>query len=50
MYRINQNYEIISLLLKIKELDQEYPEELFSARRESFRTMISRLIGSLIRM
>lgn len=50
MYRINQNYEIINLLLKIKEQDQEYPEDLFSARRESFRMMISRLIGSLIRM
>lgn len=50
MYRINQNYEIINLLLKMKELDQEYPEELFSARRETFRMMIIRLIGSLIRM
>lgn len=50
MYRINQNYEIISLLLKVKELDQEYPEKLMSARRESFLLMIARLVGSLLRI
>lgn len=50
MYRINQNHEIISLLLKVKELEQEYPEKLLAARRESFLMMIARIVGSFMRI
>ncbi len=50
MYRINQNHEIINLLLKVKELEEEYPENLLSARRSSFVMMIARCIGSWMRI
>jgi len=41
MYRINQNYEIVSLLLKMKEVEEEYPADLLSARRDSFLMLIT---------
>jgi hypothetical protein len=50
MYRINQNHEIISLLLKIKDLEEEYPDNLLSARRSSFVMMIARFVASLMRV
>jgi hypothetical protein len=50
MYRINQNHEIVSLLLKLKEVEEDYPVELHSARRHSFLTMITRFVGSWIRV
>ena len=46
MYRINQNHEIVSLLLKLKEVEEEYPADLLSARRTSFLTLITRYIGA----
>lgn len=50
MYRINQNQEIVSLLLKIKEVEEEYPPDLLSARRAQFLMLISRYIGAWIRV
>jgi hypothetical protein len=50
MYRINQNHEIVSLLLKLKEVEEEYPVDLLSARRSSFLTLISRYVSSWIRV
>jgi hypothetical protein len=49
MYRINQNQEIIGLLLRAKELEKDYPVQLFSARRTSFLTLITRYIRSWVR-
>ena len=49
MYRINQNHEIVSLLLKLKEVEEEYPADLLSARRNSFLILITRYVGSWIR-
>jgi hypothetical protein len=50
MYRLNQNHEIINLLLKIKEVEEEYPPDLLSARRNSFLMLIARYVGSWVRI
>ena len=50
MYRINQNQEIISLLLKIKEVEEEYPPDLLAARRAQFLLLLTRYIGAWIRV
>jgi hypothetical protein len=50
MYRINQNQEIVSLLLKLKEVEEEYPADLLSAQRASFLRLITRFIGVWIQM
>jgi hypothetical protein len=50
MYRINQNHEIVSLLLKLKEVEEEYPADLLLARRTSFLTLIAQYVGSWIRV
>jgi hypothetical protein len=49
MYRINQNQEIIGLLVKLKEHEEEYPADLLAARRTSFLILLSRYIYALIR-
>jgi hypothetical protein len=50
MYRINQNHEIVSLLLKLKEVEEDYPVELLSARRNFFLMLITRYVGAWIRV
>ena len=50
MYRINQNHEIVSLLLKLKEVEEEYPADLLSARRTFFLMLIARSVGVWIRV
>ena len=50
MYRINQNHEIVSLLLKLKELEEDYPVDLLSARRTSFLMLLARYVGSWMRV
>ena len=50
MYRINQNHEIVSLLLKLKEVEEDYPVDLLSARRNSFLSMITRYVGTWLRV
>lgn len=51
MYRINQNQEIVGLLIKLKEQEQEeeYPADLLAARRTSFLILIARYIYGLVR-
>jgi hypothetical protein len=49
MYRINQNQEIVGLLVKLKEHEEEYPADLLSARRTSFLILIARYIYGLVR-
>ena len=50
MYRINQNHEIVSLLLKLKEVEEEYPADLLLARRSSFLMLIAHYIGAWMRV
>ena len=50
MYRINQNQEIVGLLLRVKDLEEEYPVQLLSARRASFLMLIARYVGSWMRV
>ena len=50
MYRLNHNQDVIELLLKLKEFEQEYPVRLLTVRRASFVTMVARYVGALIRM
>ena len=45
MYRINQNQEIVRMLLKLKEMEDDYPIRLFSYRRTSFVMLLARYIG-----
>jgi hypothetical protein len=42
MYRLNQNQEIVRLLLKLKEIEDDYPVRLFSYRRTSFVMLLAR--------
>jgi hypothetical protein len=42
MYRLNQNQDIIEILLRIKEHNQEYPAHLLAARRANFMTLMTR--------
>ena len=49
MYRINQNQEVVRMLLKLKDIEEEYPVRLFSYRRTSFMMLLSRYIGALVR-
>jgi hypothetical protein len=49
MYRINQNQEVVRMLLKLKDIEEDYPVRLFSYRRTSFVTLVARYIGALIR-
>jgi hypothetical protein len=49
MYRINQNQEIVRLLLRLKEIEEDYPVRLFSYRRTSFVMLVTRYIGALVR-
>lgn len=50
MYRLNHNQEIIELLLKLKEYEEQYPVRLLAPRRLSFIALISRYIHAFVRM
>ena len=50
MYRLNHNQDVIELLLRLKEFEQEYPVRLLAVRRASFLTLVARYVGSLVRM
>jgi hypothetical protein len=50
MYRLNHNQEIIEILLKLREFEEEYPVRLLTARRLSFIALISRYIHALVRI
>jgi hypothetical protein len=50
MYRLKHNQDIIELLLKLKEYEQQYPVRLYASRRLSFIALISRYVHSLVRM
>jgi hypothetical protein len=50
MYRLNHNQDIIELLLRLKEYEEEYPVRLLAVRRASFVSLVTRYVGALIRM
>ena len=50
MYRLNHNQDVIELLLKLKEFEQEYPVRLLAVRRASFVSLVARYVGSVVRM
>jgi hypothetical protein len=50
MYRLNHNQDIIELLLKLKDFEEEYPVRLISVRRASFLALVARYVGSLVRI
>ena len=50
MYRLNHNQEIIELLLKMRDYEEQYPVRLFAARRLSFIALINRYIHALVRL
>jgi hypothetical protein len=50
MYRSNQNQDVVRLLLRLKSLENEYPLRMFSTRRTSFISMITRYVFSLMRI
>ena len=50
MYRLNHNQDVIELLLKLKEFEQEYPVRLLTVRRASYLTLVARYVGNLVRM
>jgi hypothetical protein len=50
MYRLNRNQDVIELLLKLKDFEQEYPVRLLSVRRASFIALVARYVGALVRM
>jgi hypothetical protein len=49
MYRISQNQEIVRLLLKLKEIEGDYPTRLLSYRRNAFMMLLTRYVGALLR-
>ena len=50
MYRLNHNQDIIELLIRLKDFEQEYPVRLLTVRRASFLSLVARYVGSLVRM
>jgi len=50
MYRAKENQEIVRLLYKLKMVEQDYPIRMFSTRRMTFRGLLARYLGMLVRM
>jgi hypothetical protein len=49
MYRINQNQEVVRMLQKLKNIEEDYPVRLFAYRRTSFMSLIARYVGAFMR-
>lgn len=50
MYHSNQNQEVIQLILRLRTLEQEYPNRMLSARRAAFHILLSQYHNSYIRV
>ena len=50
MYRSNQNQDIVRLLLRLRTLDANYPNGLYTLRRVSFLVLISQYVGSWLKI
>lgn len=50
MYNSQQNQEIIRLILRLRGLEQEYPNRMMTARRMTYQELVSRRLDALLRM
>jgi hypothetical protein len=50
MYNSQQNQEIIRLILRLRSLEQEYPNGMLTARRVTYRMLISRRVQTILRL
>ena len=50
MYNSQPNQEIIRLILRLRALEQEYPNGMLTARRVTYQSLISQRIDALIRL
>lgn len=48
MYRSKYNQDVVSLLLRLKAFEREYPYGMFSFRRSSFLMLVSRYLGVVL--
>ncbi|HUE99603.1 MAG TPA: hypothetical protein VMN99_10135 [Anaerolineales bacterium] len=44
MYRLKPNQDIVHLILRLKAYEDEYPFTMFVARRETFQSMLFRVL------
>jgi hypothetical protein len=49
MYNSNQNQEVVRLILRLRTLEQDYPDRMFTARRDSFVTLVSQYVDAFMR-
>jgi hypothetical protein len=50
MYQSDHNQEVIRLILRLRTVEQDYPDRMLTARRVSFLILISQYINSWIRI
>lgn len=50
MYNSQQNQEIIRLILRLRGLEQEYPNRMMTARRVTYQDLISKRLDALLRL
>lgn len=50
MYNSQQNQEIIRLILRLRGLEQDYPNRMMTARRMTYQELISRRLDALLRL
>jgi hypothetical protein len=49
MYNSNQNQEVVRLILRLRTLEQDYPDRMFTARRDSFVMLVSQYVDAFMR-
>lgn len=49
MYRTKSNQDIVRLLLRLKAYEQEYPPTMFVMRRETFHSLVLRIVMNWLR-
>jgi hypothetical protein len=50
MYNSQHNQEIIRLILRLRGLEEEYPNRMMTARRLTYKELVSRRLEALLRM
>lgn len=50
MYNSQHNQEIIRLILRLRGLEEEYPNRMMNARRLTYKELVSRRLEALLRM
>jgi len=49
MYNSNQNQEVVRLILRLRTLEEDYPNRMLTARRDSYVTLVSQYVDAFIR-